>query len=303
MSDFDPLDLDGRTLRMFLTVLEEGSVTRAAARLGVTQSAVSHALNRLRPVTGDALFVKSGRNIVPTPQAHALGARARVLLDGLRAFATPARFEPAGFEGGFTIAANDFQRDLLLPECFRLAHAQAPGLRLRVIAAGAPGADLLREARCDLIVTPIPPPGDDILQRRLLTDRFVCFYDATTRGAPVTLADYQRAMHVPVVFEPNQALEYDKVLRAADIQRTLAVTLPNFAGVAEFLRGSTMLATLPRMLARGALRGLAHAPVPFDGPELPMYLVWHARHQADPAHRWMREKVIEAAGRALGVND
>jgi DNA-binding transcriptional LysR family regulator len=300
MSDFDPLDLDGRTLKLFLAVLEEGSVTRAAERLGLTQSAVSHALNRLRPIAQDPLFVKSGRNIVATPQATALAERARALLEDLKAFATPPSFAPDQIERRFTIAANDFQRDLLLPGFFRAVREQAPKLALRVIPSGAPGAELLREERCDLIVTPIPPGGTDIIQKRLLTDRFACFYDAAVRDAPKTLKAYLDAEHVTVVFEPNQALEYDKALEAGDIRRHVAVTLPNFAGVAAFVRGTALLATLPSLLAQGTMRGLAHTRVPFDGPDLPMYMVWHARHQNDPAHRWLRERMIETAQQAAG---
>ena len=115
MSQFDHLDLDGHGLQLLLAVHEEASVTRAAQRLGLTQSAVSHGLDRLRAITGDALFVRSGRGIVATAQAEALAQRARVLLEDLRAFSHAAGFDPARWEGTITLAANDLQRDLLLP--------------------------------------------------------------------------------------------------------------------------------------------------------------------------------------------
>ncbi|MBL8492512.1 MAG: LysR family transcriptional regulator, partial [Rhodocyclaceae bacterium] len=95
MNEIDYLSLDGKILRLFLAVLEEGSVTAAAQRLGLTQSAVSHGLERLRAVAGDPLFVKSGRGIVATAHAELLAEQARQLLDGMKAFSSGASFAPA----------------------------------------------------------------------------------------------------------------------------------------------------------------------------------------------------------------
>jgi DNA-binding transcriptional LysR family regulator len=95
MKKIDHLALDGHALELFLAVLEEGSVTAAATRLGLTQSAVSHALNKLRRIVGDPLFAKSGRGIVATAHAQALAAKARALIDEMRSFAGGVSFEPA----------------------------------------------------------------------------------------------------------------------------------------------------------------------------------------------------------------
>ena len=93
MREFDHSDLDGHLLQLLLAVVEEGSITRAAHRLGVTQSAVSHLLDKLRAIVGDPLFVKSGRGIVPTARALALAAQARLLLEDMRRFVTPEQFD------------------------------------------------------------------------------------------------------------------------------------------------------------------------------------------------------------------
>jgi DNA-binding transcriptional LysR family regulator len=115
MSKFDWSDLDVHLLKLLVAVVEVGSITGAAQRLGVTQSAVSHLLDKLRAITGDPLFVKSGRGIVATARAEALAAQARELLGALERFARSGEFDPARWHATFTIAANDFQRDLLLP--------------------------------------------------------------------------------------------------------------------------------------------------------------------------------------------
>lgn len=301
MNEIDYLSLDGKTLRLFLAVLEEGSVTAAAHRLGLTQSAVSHGLERLRAVAGDPLFVKSGRGILATAHAELLAEQARQLLDGMKAFSSGASFAPASARFRLTVAANDFQRDLLLPGFFARVRAAAPGILLRVIPSGAPTAEMLREERCDLLVTPRPPEGADILQKRLLADRFLCFYDAARRSAPRSLQAYLAAGHVTVEHENRGPLEFDTALAARGIDRRIVVTVQNFSGVPPFLRGSDMIATLPGLLGRELLREFRTCPPPVDYPELPMYAVWHRRNHLDPAHRWLRGILEESAKESVGA--
>lgn len=299
MSDFDHLNLDGQALALFLAVLEEGSVTAAAARLGVTQSAVSHGLQKLRRILRDPLFAKSGRGIVATAHAQALAPAARALLDRMKAFAAGAAFDPATAELSLTIAANDLQRDLLLPAFFRRVEERVRRLRLRVIPSRSPSAALLRDDRCDLLVTPLPPSGTDIVQRRVLRDHYVCFYDAATRAPPENAEAYLAARHITVVYTDNERLDFDRRLGARGIRRDVAVAVPGFAGVPPFLRGSTMLATMPSLLGAHLMRDFASVPMPIatEGGSLsalPIYLVWHQRYQNDPAHAWLRGEFLKA---------
>jgi DNA-binding transcriptional LysR family regulator len=301
MSQFDHLDLDGHLLQLLLAVIEEGSITRAAQRLGVTQSAVSHLLDKLRAITGDPLFVKSGRGIVPTAHAQLLAVRARALLDDLRGFSHAAAFEPARITACVTIAANDLQRDLLLPSLLRYVRTQAPGFSLRVIRSGVPTPEMLREEHCQLIITPRPPEGTDILQKRLFADSYRVFYDASQREAPQTLEDYLAADHVTVLYEPRRRLDIDEVLAERGIMRRFAVQVPGFSGIEPFLRGSRLIATLPSLLRAHMLRGLAAAPVPVECPDMPMYMVWHLRHQDDPMHRWLRQQLAIVVAPSLAA--
>jgi DNA-binding transcriptional LysR family regulator len=288
MSEIDQLGLDGHLLALLLAVHEEGSVTGAAARLGVTQSAVSHGLTRLRRIVGDPLFVKSGRGIAPTPLADALVPRARALLDELRAFGRSGGFDPARLVQTLTIAANDLQRDLLLPALLRRLRREAPGLTLRVIPSGAPEPALLRERRCDLVITPRPPQGSDIVQKRLFEDRYVVFFDATHAQAPASRKAWLGAEHVTVLYEGGRLLDFDHWLLAEGVQRRVVASVPGMAALASMVRGGPWLATAPSLLGRGALRDLTLAPLPFEAPPLRMYLVWHARDQHDPVQRWVR---------------
>lgn len=296
MSDFDHSDLDGHLLELLVAVHEEGAITRAALRLGVTQSAVSHLLDKLRGIVGDPLFVRSGRGIVPTTRADALVPMARRLLEDMRGFVTSGGFDPAGFEGLVTIAANDLQRDLLLPQVLDALRQQAPGLRLHVIPSGVPTPELLRDGPCTLLLTPRPPEGGDLLHKRLFEDRYVVFHDASHRAAPEGMAEYLAAEHVTVVYEPRRTLDLDDWLAAQGLSRRIVATVPGFAGIPAFLRGSARLATLPSLLGRGLLRDFAQAPPPLPCPPMPMFMVWHLRHQDDALHRWLRQAVEAAAG-------
>lgn len=295
MNNSDYFDLDGRLLRLLITVHEEGSVTKAAQRLDVTQSAVSHMLEKLRHIVGDPLFVKSGRSVVATARANQLAAQARLLLDELHRFGSKTEFMPALLDQTLTIAANDLQRDLLLPRLFALLKQEAPNIRLRVVPSNIPSADMLRSDRCQLVISPRPPEGTDILQRRLFDDQYVVFYDPEIRAAPRNLADYLAAEHITVVYEPQRNLDIDDYLKQQGIERTFTVNVAGFAGIKAFLQGSNYLATLPCRLGANQLSGFAQAELPFAGPPMPMFAIWHQRYQHDPMMRWLLDKLYQVS--------
>ncbi len=288
MNHFDWSDLDARLLQLLVAVVEVGSITGAAHSLGVTQSAVSHQLDKLRAITGDALFVKSGRGIVATARAGELASQARELLRQLQGFAHTGAFDPARWQATVTVAANDFQRDVLLPPLMARLREAAPGVALRVIPSAIPSLEMLRDGACDLAISPRPPEGSDILQKRLFEDDYRVFYDEAIRDAPRTLKDYLAAEHITVVYEPKRALDLDRTLAERGVRRRFAVMVPGFAGMPGFLRGSQLLAAAPGLLGRGLLSGFASVAMPLPCPKLPMYLIWHRRHQDDAAHRWLR---------------
>lgn len=305
MSDFDHYDLDGHALRLFLAVLDTGSVTAAADELGVTQSAVSHALRKLRAIVRDPLFVKSGRGIVATAHAQSLAARARDLLANMQDFSRGARFDPATADVSLVVAANDLQRDLLLPGFSRALEREVKRLTLRVIPSDAPSADILRENVCDLLITPFPPDGADILQRSLFRDEYVCYYDAACRAAPRSREDYLAARHVTVVYPDRTRLAFDAAMESAGMSRDFVVSVASFSGVAAFLRGTDRLATLPRLLGPGFMRDFSTAPVPGrprkpgERADISMSLVWRRRDAVDPAMTFVRNLMVRHAAAAV----
>ena len=292
LSKFGHLDLDGRLLQVLLAVVEAQSVTAAAQRLGVTQPAVSHVLEKLRAITGDPLFVKSGRGIVPTARAEALAEESRDLLRQLQRFAQNGAFEPARWQATITIAANDFQRDLLLPALAARLRKLAPGLSLRIIPSAVPRLEMLRNDDCQLVISPRPPEGSDVMQKRLFEDSYCVFYDPKMRTAPQTEADYLAAKHATVMYEPRLSLNVDQFLAARGVMRRFAVMVPSFSALLDFLRGTPLLATAPALLSRHqSFASLASSVPPVLCPPLPMYALWHVRYQQDPAHRWLRAQL------------
>ncbi len=299
MRKIDWSHLDAHLLQLLLAVLDTGSITAAAARLGVTQSAVSHLLDKLRAITGDPLFVKRGRGIAPTAHAHSLAAPARTLLQQMQQFAHRPAFDPTQWQAALVVAANDFQRDLLLPPLAARLRAQAPGVTLRVVPSGVPSLQLLRTDACHLAISPRPPDGTDILQKRLFDDPYRVFFDPAVRQAPATKAAYLAADHASVAYEAHRGLEIDQLLQARGTLRRFAVLVPGFSALPAFVRGTPLLVTAPRLLGHTTLAGLAHAALPIPCPAMPMFMVWHARYQHDPAQRWLREQLEAVVAPAL----
>lgn len=303
MNPVDAFNLDIRALQTFVAVLDEGSVSRAAVKLGVSQSAVSHTLDRLRNALGDPLFVKSGRGIAPTRYAVQAGPHVRQILDDLHSLASGPPFTPATAEFTFTVAANDYERDLLLPPLMQRLRQQAPGIMLQVIASGIPDAGMLRKDICDLILSPHAPEATDIMQRGLMGDRMVVFYDPDQRAAPETVTDYLKADHIALVFDSGEKPALEAGLSARGLTRRNLVTVSNFSGLPEFLRGSDMLVTAPERMSRHLLRDFARVPLPFSYKPFTLLMVWHRRNQNDPAHRWLRNQVNAVAATMNGLSE
>lgn len=295
MNPIDTFNLDARALRVLLAVLDDGTVSGAAIKLGLSQSAVSHTLDRLRQVLGDPLFVKSGRGIVPTNYTLRIGPHVRQILDDLRSLSAGPPFDPRDAEFTFTIAANDYQRDLLLPPLMQTLRQQAPGIALQVIPSGIPSADMLRKEVCDLIISPHPPAASDVMQQRLLDDQMVIFYDPTQRAAPTTLAEYLQASHIAILFGTGERMALEGSLSARGLEREVTVTVSNFSGLPGFLRDTRLLATAPRRMSEHLLKGFAWTPLPFEFKPFSLLMLWHQRNHRDPAHRWLRQQLIEVA--------
>ncbi len=298
MSKTDFTDLDGKVLRVFLTILQESSVSKAADRLGVTQSAISHTLAKLRHVLGDPLFVRSGQGLTPTERALALKDPVQAVLDGMRALTQERPFDPLSEQIDIQIATNDMPRELIFPGLLRAARDEGVRLRLEFIPSGVPDPELLRSDRCQLMLTPLPPDGPDIFQKRLLTSQLMVFYDASRRDPPDSWRSYCRSEHVDVRFADGRSAR--GVMRGVDQSQInpATITLPHFNAIPSFVKGSDLISTDTALMKTGPLTELDCAALPFECDPVTIYMVWHQRSANDPAHRWLRTR-IEAIAASL----
>ncbi|MEM7565105.1 MAG: LysR family transcriptional regulator, partial [Pseudomonadota bacterium] len=295
MNNIDYLSLSGRSLRTFLTVLEENSVSAAANRLGTTQSAVSHTLDKLRAVLGDPLFVRSGRGIMPTDTARELQIPIQSVLDDLKSLTDKRLFDPTNDSMEFIIAANDFQRELIFPSIMRKMQHSKIDCQLGFLPAGVPAASLLREARCQLVISPFPPAGQDIYQQDLFSDQLACFYDGKMRKPPVSVEEFLSCDYIDVFF-PDYTSSL-VALTAVDTTQLKKpkVTIPNFGDIAAFLKGTTLVSVESSLMRLGPLNGFDWAPLPFENETLTMRMAWHQRDHTDPAHQWLRQEIMKVA--------
>lgn len=291
MKKIDFHNLDGHLLRTFLIILEESSVSRAADRLNVTQSAVSHTLAKLRDILGDPLFVRSGQGLTPTETALSLKAPVQAVLDGLQGLTNQRGFDPMSEPMHFVVAANDIQRDFVFPALVKQAWDAGIKVTFEFKPSGMPSVSLLRDARCDLLLTPVPPDAVDMIQAKLFEGRVMCFFDGNERTAPQDIDSYMAADHIAVRFASGSSSA--AVISAPDLPAIPppAITVPNFAGIAPFVTGTKLLATNLEYLHQSAFRDLDMAPLPFEAEKVSVYMVWHQRSENDPAHKWLRESV------------
>jgi len=293
MRKFDYLGLDGNALRTFLVVLEEMSVSRAADALGVSQSAVSHTLDKLRRIFGDPLFVRDGRGIESTPRARALRPSVEIILDELKALTDGREFDPQVEHMEFTIACNDFPLQLIFPTLLDQVSAEGIDLRIRFVPSGIPNVSMLRASRFRMLITPTPPDDPDLERVILIQSKMEIFYDLNVRVPPRTRKQYAASNRVEVRFSDTESsIMASPSINVSEINRPV-VSVPNFGSLAAMIKGSDRVTTQIGAMKLGLLKELDSAPLPFKTETISLYLMWHRRESNDPAHQWLRQRIIE----------
>ncbi|MEH6444331.1 MAG: LysR family transcriptional regulator [Oceanospirillaceae bacterium] len=292
MNDFDYTVLDGRLLRMFITVYDTLSVTKAAAELDLTQSTVSHGLNRLRKIVKDDLFVQSGRGIIATPKADDLISQARVIVAGMQLFVTPDIYDPATDTKKFTIAANDYEIATIIKPFLKEFRQQAPHSSLHIARPHSQGewANLLRSGQVDLVLAPALESNEaDLFQTKILSDHEVCFYDANHQQAPKTIEEYCNVPHAIVAFNDIHQTDIDNALKLTGFERHVVTSAPNFSALAAMIEGTDIVATMPARLENSVFKGFSNTELPFDHPNFDIVKIWHAKNNLSKRHKWLKE--------------
>lgn len=296
------MDLHGIDLNLlvaFDALMAERSVTRAGARIGRTQPAMSAALARLRALLQDDLFVRGPAGLQPTPRAVDLaGPLGQALAEIQRTLDFTQGFDPATAKATFTLGLSDHPTFVVLPRLLAVLRDQAPGvtLQIRNFTARDASIAMLDAGEIDLAIG-VPPssPAGRILSRLLFQERFVSILRRGHPAAaePLDLDRFLALSHLLVSPENDRFGEVDTVLARRGLKRRLALTLPNMYAAPVLIARSDLIATV----MAGVVAGSGHAAElcildpPLELDPVSHLLSWHRRNDGHPAQRWLRETV------------
>lgn len=303
----DQRNVHNTDLNLLVTLgvlLETHNVSRAAESLGLSQPAVSHALNRLRDVFDDPLLVRSGRVMVPTPRAESLRAHVQEVLAGVeRLLSVDDEFEPSTTSRTFVVATNGFSAQLLIPELNHCLQERAPNANLRVIPLGNENSrDVLSDGEVDvcLVSGSIDRLPESLMMRVLYKDPFVMTVrEGHAFQDPVPLEAFASAPHILVSPRGDDFGVLDSMLARHGLRRRIALFLPSFSAVSSVLQRTDYVISTPLSIVRmlSQTEGLRQLPMPtalqMDSGAL--IVLWHERVHRDAANRWFRALVSEAS--------
>jgi len=316
--NFDKLDLN--LLRVFEALSEERSATRAGARLRLTQSAVSHALNRLRDVLDDELFVRGPEGMQPTERAAEIAPRLRQGLRQLQQALTPVEFDPERTERRFTLTCTEYAGAVLIPALIARLRDDAPHVSINVLPANLGVAETLRSGRADIAIGSFRRAPDWFASEPLLRETRVWVMSADHPAARDELS-LERLSELPrLVVAPtgedehaidgyvvdhglerlvtrSDAGQLQGALSARGLRRSVAVTTPHFLAALTTVSQSDIAALFPRRLATafmGRYR-LALFEPPYPSPPFEVMSLWHREHGDQPPVAWLRRILREVA--------
>jgi DNA-binding transcriptional LysR family regulator len=294
--------LDMNLLPALDALLAEGSVTAAARRLGLSSSAMSRTLARLRSATGDPLLVRAGRGLVPTPRATELRDRVHLLSRDVRTVLSPhaSRLDVASLERTFTIRAGEGFVELFCAPLVAAVSDVAPHVRLRFAPKPDKDALPLRDGQIDLEIGVLGASAPEVRTRFVFRDVFI---GAVRSGHPlleaaITPERYAACRHVVASRKGKFTGPVDDALEALGLRREVVAVVPGFPDALRIARNTDLVALVPRSgLARPAgddlaRPGLVGFNLPVRTPPIAISAMWHPRMDADPAHRWLRDTVV-----------
>ena len=315
--------IDLNLLVAFDALAREQNVTRAAERVGVTQSAMSHALRRLRELLDDPLLVRGKSGMVLTARAEALVLPLRSGLVSVdRALVRAERFDPRTARRKFRLATPDLFDLLAIPLLLEALRERAPGVDLVVAPLDARLSDALETGEIDLCVAPRVDDfpggapeldGSGLVRRVLFRDDFSCFCRADHPAAsekrprrgkpaaiePLSVEAYAALSHVLVSPRGEGPGLVDELLAKQGLSRRVALRIPHFFSALSIVEKSDLILTAPtalRLLLPSRSKVVA-LPAPLRLPGHAIALLWHERFSNEPGHAWLRELIVDVTQR------
>ncbi|MFN3462120.1 MAG: LysR family transcriptional regulator [Oceanibaculum sp.] len=306
MQQVDLRRIDLNLLVTLDALLEERNVTRAAARLGMSQPAASRALGRLRDMFSDALLVDGPGGYLLSARATELRPALRQILAGVGALLETRPFDPARAAGSLRLLMTDLHAAVLAPHLLSRLAEEAPVMNLDILPPGPAIAAMLENETVDAAVGVIEEAPSGILRRKLFEDRFVTIMRKghPAGGQKLTLDTYLTLDHMTINVTGTGPAPVDELLWAMGRRRRVRTRVPNFFAALEIAAGSDLVMTLPESLARtaaGAAR-FVMLPPPLDLGPIAVSLLWHARDQDAPRHIWLRSLIVAAAEMSVNMD-
>ncbi|NML44020.1 LysR family transcriptional regulator [Ramlibacter sp. G-1-2-2] len=302
----DIREVDLNLLVVFDAMARHHSVNRTAEAIGLSQPATSAALARLRLLFDDALFVRAGAQMEPTPRALELAPAVRRVVEAIQSeILQPAGFEPATAQRSFTILTPDIGEVAFLPGVLRRLRQAAPHVKLLAVSKPrTAAATALENGEAELAVGFFPDlQKAGYFQQALFNTTYVCIACARNEaiGARLTLKQYLGAHHI-VVRPDGREHFLDRFLEDKGWHRQVMLELSHFMSLLALLPGSDLVATVPQDIATvvGRHIPLKQIDLPFRPPQIQVQQYWHRRMQDDPANRWLRGLFYEVNRRDAG---
>ncbi|WP_028109627.1 LysR family transcriptional regulator [Ferrimonas futtsuensis] len=289
MHDINNIDLN--LLKALRVLLQERSVSRAAQRMQLSQSAMSHTLARLRQSLGDPLFVRAGAGLDPTPRALALQQPLESLLDQINGLLSPSEEDPRKLIHQYRIATHDFMVEGALARGIKNLRAQHPAMSLELSLLDSHSNQALDNGELDLLIGAGIGAKPRFIQKRLRHDSVVCVLDSAHPALddwhPGVLNQHPLVVHQQLNHSHPPTAELLQECRVAVTTGSLQMQLP-------LLPGSDLIALLPESLARtaSATLDLVARPCPQPMEAITITALWHQRAKADTGHRWARDTLF-----------
>ena len=296
---------DLNLLPVFMALMEERSVTRAAARLGITQPALSNALNRLRDTLKDPLFIRERYGIKPTQFAEEISP---VILETLAklddVILGRQHFDAATSTRVFNIAPNSYVEIVLIPRVVARLRQLAPAIKVSLAPFGADLAEAgLVSGTTDMALGRIVDPPDNLIVQHLMDDGLACVVRADHPDVRDSLSreQYEQLRHDNVLPPGRMRVGLFQALERQGLRRELAISVTHFLAVPEIIAVTDYCATLPRLICNQIAKDsrLKVIESPVDLGTFPVDIAWHVRYRNDPAHQWFRQLLVETAAELM----
>lgn len=293
------MKLDLNLFNVFAVIYAEGSLTKAAERLNLTQPAISHALAKLRDRLDDPLFIRHGHRMVPTPLAQNLLPDIQQAISQLNTALQRAKaFDPLTAEKTFRIAMRDIMEATLLPPLIETLAEQAPNLTLASVRIDRKETEAkLASGELDFVIDILLPTGPSIQHQPLIEDGLTIVFNEhhTSLKQRVSEKQYLDAKHILVSTRPTGPGLADYAINQLGVNRDIGLRCQHYFAAANIVQKTDLLLTMPTRYAKhlcNQFDGLKSAPCPFPTDDIHIHLYWHESREHDEANKWLRQVLM-----------